>query len=322
MFLNVGGRATVPDMPGLSDIDYLSNVGILELDTVPEHLVIVGGSYIGLEFAQMYRRFGAHVTVIEKGPRLAPHEDEDVSDMIREILEAEGIEVVVDAGDVRFARRRNGFQLVPPDGAHPITGTHLLIAVGRRPNTDDLGLDKAGVQTDDRGYIVVDDELRTNVEHIWAMGDCNGRGAFTHTSYNDFEIVAGNIGVLDGVHRRVSDRVTTYALYIDPPLGRAGMTVAEVRRSGRKALVGKRPMTRVGRAVERGETQGFHEGGGRRRHRRDPRCGDLGGDEVVHAIIDIMSAKLPYTAISRRIHIHPTVSELVPTLLQELKPLA
>ena len=266
VFLNVGGRATVPDMPGLSDIDYLTNVGILELDTVPEHLVIVGGSYIGLEFAQMYRRFGAHVTVIEKGPRLAPHEDEDVSDMIREILEAEGIEVVVDAGDVRFARRRNGFQLVPPDGAHPITGTHLLIAVGRRPNTDDLGLDKAGVQTDDCGYIVVDDELRTNVEHIWAMGDCNGRGVFTHTSYNDFEIVAANIGVLDGVHRRVSDRVTTYALYIDPPLGRAGMTVAEVRRSGRKALVGKRPMTRVGRAAEKGVRQRFHEGGGRRRH--------------------------------------------------------
>ena len=208
VFLNVGGRATVPDMPGLSDIDYLTNVGILELDTVPEHLVIVGGSYIGLQFAQMYRRFGAHVTLIEKGPRLAPHEDEDVSDMIREILEAEGIEVVVDAGDVRFARRRNGFQLVPPDGAHPITGTHLLIAVGRRPNTDDLGLDKAGVQADDRGYIVVDDELRTNVEHIWAMGDCNGRGAFTHTSYNDFEIVAGNIGVLDGVHRRVSCLMT------------------------------------------------------------------------------------------------------------------
>jgi pyruvate/2-oxoglutarate dehydrogenase complex dihydrolipoamide dehydrogenase (E3) component len=324
VFLNVGGRAAVPDMPGLSDIDYLTNVGILELDTVPEHLVVVGGSYIGLEFAQMYRRFGARVTVIEKAPRLVPHEDDDVSDTIREILEAEGIDVVVDAGDVRFAKRRIGFQVVPRDGAQPITGTHLLIAVGRRPNTDDLGLDKAGVGTDDRGYIVVDDELRTNVEHIWAMGDCNGRGAFTHTSYNDFEIVAANIGVLDGVHRRVSDRVTSYALYIDPPLGRAGMTVTEVRSSGRKALVGKRPMTRVGRAVEKGETEGFMK------VVVDADTDEIlgaaifgvGGDEVVHAIIDIMSAKLPYTAISRIMHIHPTVSELVPTLLQEMKALA
>jgi pyruvate/2-oxoglutarate dehydrogenase complex dihydrolipoamide dehydrogenase (E3) component len=324
VFLNVGGRAAVPDMPGLSDIDYLTNVGILELDTVPEHLVVVGGSYIGLEFAQMYRRFGAHVTVIEKAPRLVPREDDDVSDTIREILEAEGIDVVVDAGDVRFTKRRNGFQVVPRDGAQPITGTHLLIAVGRRPNTDDLGLDKAGVETDDRGYIVVDDELRTSVGHIWAMGDCNGRGAFTHTSYNDFEIVAANIGVLDGFHRRVSDRVTTYALYIDPPLGRAGMTVAEVRRSGRKALVGKRSMTRVGRAVEKGETEGFMK------VVVDADTDEIlgaaifgvGGDEVVHAIIDIMSAKLPYTAISRRMHIHPTVSELVPTMLQEMKPLA
>jgi pyruvate/2-oxoglutarate dehydrogenase complex dihydrolipoamide dehydrogenase (E3) component len=213
--------------------------------------------------------------------------------------------------------------VVARDGAQPITGTHLLIAVGRRPNTDDLGLDKAGVETDDRGYIVVDDELRTNVEHIWAMGDCNGRGAFTHTSYNDFEIVAANIGVLDGVHRRVSDRVTTYALYIDPPLGRAGMTVAEVRSSGRKALVGKRPMTRVGRAVEKGETQGFMKVvvDAETKEILGAAILGVGGDEVVHAVIDIMTAKDPYTAISRTMHIHPTVSELVPTMLQEMKPL-
>jgi pyruvate/2-oxoglutarate dehydrogenase complex dihydrolipoamide dehydrogenase (E3) component len=321
IFLNVGGRAVAPDMPGLSDIDYMTNVGVLELDTVPEHLVIIGGSYIALEFAQMYRRFGAGVTVIEKGPRLTSREDEDVSATIKEILEGEGIGVVVDADAIRFTKRANGFEVIPRDGAEPIAGTHLLVAVGRQPNTDDLGLDKAGVQTDTRGYIVVDDELRTNVEHIWAMGDCNGRGAFTHTSYNDFEIVAANL--LDSDPRRVSDRVPTYALYIDPPLGRAGMTVDQVRKSGRKALVGKRPMTRVGRAVEKGETQGFMKVvvDAETEEILGAAILGVGGDEVVHAILDIMSAKKPYTAISRTMHIHPTVSELVPTLLQDLKPL-
>ncbi|HEX4586445.1 MAG TPA: FAD-containing oxidoreductase [Mycobacterium sp.] len=321
IFLNVGGRAVAPDMPGLSDIGYMTNVGILEVDTVPEHLVIVGGSYIALEFAQMYRRFGARITVIEKGPRLTTREDEDVSATIKEILEAEGIEVVVNATAIRFAKHDNGFQVVPADGVEPITGTHLLMAVGRRPNTDDLGLEKAGVETDGRGYIVVDDQLRTNVEHIWAMGDCNGRGAFTHTSYNDFEIVAANL--LDNDPRRVSDRVTTYALYIDPPLGRAGMTVDEVRKSGRKALVGKRPMTRVGRAVEKGETQGFMKVvvDAETEQILGAAILGVGGDEVIHDILDVMTAKLPYTAISRTMHIHPTVSELLPTMLQEMKPL-
>src|SRR5690349_13021077 len=321
IFLNVGGRAVAPDMPGLSEIDYMTNVGILELDTVPEHLVVIGGSYIALEFAQMYRRFGARVTVIEKGPRLTSREDEDVSATVKEILQAEGIDVVVNASAIRFAKRDSGFQVTPADGAEPITGTHLLVAVGRRPNTDDLGLEQAGVETDARGYIVVDDQLRTNVEHIWAMGDCNGRGAFTHTSYNDFEIVAANL--LDDDPRRVSDRVTTYALYIDPPLGRAGMTVDEVRKSGRKALVGKRPMTRVGRAVEKGETQGFMKVvvDAETEQILGAAIFGVGGDEVVHSVLDIMTAKLPYTAISRTMHIHPTVSELVPTMLQELKPL-
>ena len=322
IFLNVGGRAVVPDLPGLSDIDFLTNVSILELDTAPEHLVIIGGSYIALEFAQMYRRFGARVTVIEKGPRLASREDEDVSAAIKEILEAEGIDVVVGATAIQIAKRDDGFEVVPKEGAAPIAGTHLLLAVGRRPNTDDLGLEQAGVQTDGRGYIVVDDQLRTNVEHIWAMGDCNGRGAFTHTSYNDFEIVAANL--LDGIPRRVSDRITTYALYIDPPLGRAGMTVDQVRKSGRKALVGKRPMTRVARAVEKGETKGFMK------VVVDAETDEIlgaailgvGGDEVVHAILDVMSAKAPCIMLSRTMHIHPTVSELVPTLLQEMKPLS
>jgi pyruvate/2-oxoglutarate dehydrogenase complex dihydrolipoamide dehydrogenase (E3) component len=320
IFLNVGGRAVVPDIPGLSEIDFLTNVSILELDTLPSHLVIVGGSYIALEFAQMYRRFGARVTVVERGARLASREDEDVSATVREILEAEGIDIVVGADDVRITKRAAGFELTPRAGAEPIAGSHLLVAVGRRPNTDDLGLEAAGVRTD-RGYIVVDDQLKTNVDHIWAMGDCNGRGAFTHTSYNDFEIVAANL--LDDDPRRVSDRIPTYALYIDPPLGRAGMTVSQVRASGRKALVGKRPMTRVGRAVEKGETQGFMK------VVVDAETDEIlgaailgvGGDEAIHAILDVMSAKAPYTTLSRTMHIHPTVSELIPTMLQEMSPL-
>jgi pyruvate/2-oxoglutarate dehydrogenase complex dihydrolipoamide dehydrogenase (E3) component len=321
MFLNVGGRAVVPDIPGLSDVEFLTNVSILELDTLPSHLVIVGGSYIALEFAQMYRRFGAPVTVVERGPRLASREDEDVSVVIREILEAEGIDVILDADDVRISKSDKGFELTSRAGATPVEGSHLLLAVGRRPNTDDLGLEAAGVQTDARGYIVVDDQLKTNVDHIWAMGDCNGKGAFTHTSYNDFEIVAANL--LDDDPRRVSDRITTYALYIDPPLGRAGMTVSQVRSSGRKALVGKRPMTRVGRAVEKGETQGFMK------VVVDADTDEIlgaailgvGGDEAIHAILDVMSAKAPYTTLSRTMHIHPTVSELIPTMLQEMSPL-
>lgn len=321
IFLNVGGRAVVPDFPGLDGIDYLTNVGILDLDVVPEHLVIVGGSYIALEFAQMYRRFGARVTVVEKGPRLTSREDEDVSATIAEVLRAEGIDVVLNATGIRFTKRDSGFEVTPRDGADPIAGTHLLLAVGRAPNTDDLGLENAGVDLDGRGYVVVDDQLRTTAEHIWAMGDCNGKGAFTHTSYNDFEIVAANL--LDDDPRRVSDRITTYALYIDPPLGRAGMTVDQVRKSGRKTLVGKRPMTRVGRAVEKGETQGFMKVvvDAETKEILGAAILGVGGDEVVHSILDVMTAKLPYTAISRTMHIHPTVSELVPTMLQELKPL-
>ncbi len=321
IFLNVGGRAVVPDMPGLANIDFLTNVSILELDTLPEHLVIVGGSYIALEFAQMYRRFGAKVTVVEKGPRLTSREDKDVSESVKTILENEGIDIVVDAADIRIAKRDNsveGFELTPRAGAAPISGSHLLLAVGRRPNTDDLGLEHAGVRTDARGYITVDDQLKTSVDHIWAMGDCNGKGAFTHTSYNDFEIVAGNL--LDADQRRVSDRITAYALYIDPPLGRAGMTVEQVRASGRPALVGQRPMTRVGRAVEKGETQGFMKVvvDAETQQILGAAILGVGGDEAIHAILDVMSAKAPYTTLSRTMNIHPTVCELIPTMLQEM----
>ncbi|MDZ5454771.1 FAD-containing oxidoreductase [Labrys sp. ZIDIC5] len=324
IFLNVGGRALVPDMPGLAGIDYLTNTSIVELDTLPEHLIVVGGSYIALEFAQMYRRFGSEVTVIERGPRLTSREDPDISDAIRDILIKEGIDIRLGATNLSFARENSGVAVtVAGEGQSParISGSHVLIAVGRVPNTDDLGLDRAGVHTDARGYVTVDDQLRSNVEGIWALGDCNGKGAFTHTSYNDYEIVAANL--FDADPRRVSDRITAYALYIDPPLGRIGQTEEEVRRSGRKALIGKRPMTRVGRAVEKGETQGFmkvivdadsHAILG-------AAILGVGGDEVVHGLLDGMYAKAPYATIQRAVHIHPTVSELVPTMIGEMQPL-
>ncbi|HTS28174.1 MAG TPA: FAD-containing oxidoreductase [Bryobacteraceae bacterium] len=323
IFLNVGGRAIVPQMPGLDRVKYLTNSSMMAVDFLPEHLVIVGGSYIGLEFAQMYRRFGSQVTVIQKSPRLANREDEDISTAIREILEGEGIGIRLNAKCITASPRANGIAVGVDctHGAPEVEGSHLLLAVGRRPNTDDLGLENAGVATDSHGYIMVDDQLQTNVPGIWALGDCNGKGAFTHTSYNDFEIVAGNL--LDGDSRRVSDRIPAYGLYIDPPLGRAGMTEAEVRKSGRAALMATRPMTRVGRAVERGESQGFMKilVDAATKQILGAAILGLNGDEVIHSILDVMYAKAPYTLIQRAMHIHPTVSELVPTLLGDLKPL-
>ncbi|NYZ15789.1 FAD-containing oxidoreductase [Azospirillum sp. RWY-5-1] len=323
IFINVGGRAAVPDLPGVDRIRPLTSGTILDLDTLPRHLVVVGGSYIGLEFAQMYRRFGSEVTVVERGPRLIPREDPDVSDGIRDILEREGVSIRLSAECIRFAPQGDGVAVAVDctAGAPEVAGSHVLLAVGRRPNTDDLALDRAGVVTDARGYITVDDQLRTSVPGIWALGDCNGRGAFTHTAYNDFEIVAANI--LDGDPRRVTDRIPAYALYVDPPLGRVGLTNEEVRRSGRRALTGMRPMTRVGRAVEKGEEQGFMK------ITVDADTQEIlgaailgpGGDEAIHAVLATMQAKAPYPTLQRSVHIHPTVSELIPTLLGELRPL-
>ncbi|WP_297510034.1 FAD-containing oxidoreductase [uncultured Caulobacter sp.] len=323
IFLNVGGRANVPDMPGIDEIPYLTNVGMMRLDVLPEHLVIVGGSYIGLEFAQMFRRFGSQVTVVEMGPRLIGREDPDISDAVREILEVEGVTVRLNAECIQFSKVEEGVQVhvTCEAGAPRVTGSHVLLAVGRRPNTDDLGLEAAGIETDKRGYIVVDDQLRTTAPGVWALGDCNGRGAFTHTAYNDFEIVAANL--LDDDPRRVSDRIGCYGLFVDPPLGRVGMTEAEARATGRPLLVSKRPMTRVGRAVEKGETQGFMKAVVDAETKAILGAAILGlnGDEVAHGLLDVMYAKAPYTVISRAVHIHPTVSELIPTLLQDLKPL-
>ena len=324
IFINVGGRATVPPMPGLEQVEYLTNSSMMNVDFLPPRLIVVGGSYVGLEFGQMFRRFGSKVTVVEIGPRLIRREDEDVSAAIQEILEGEGIALRLNAKCIAFSKR--GEEIVAhldcAEGPREISGTHLLLAVGRRPNTEDLGLDKVGVEVDARGYITVDDQLRTSVPGIWAMGDCNGRGAFTHTSFNDSEIVAANL--LDNDPRRVTDRIPAYALYIDPPLGRAGLTEAEVRKTGRRALVGKRPMTRVSRAVEKGETQGFMKivVDADTREVLGAAILGVGGDEAIHSILDVMYAKAPYTVIQRAVHIHPTVSELIPTMLGELQPLA
>lgn len=315
IFLNVGGRAAVPDMPGLRDIPYLTNTTILGLDRVPAHLLVVGGSYIGLEYAQMYRRFGARVTVVEKGPRLIGREDEDVSAAVRGILEGEGIDIRTGVADLAFSRQDEAITATLDGDA--LACSHVLVAVGRVPNTDDLGLDRAGVATDARGYITVDDELRTSVPGIWALGDCNGRGAFTHTAYNDYEIVAANL--LDGERRLLGERVSGYALYIDPPLGRIGLTEAGARERGRPYLVGKRPMTRVGRAVEKDETQGFMKVVVDARTRQILGAAILGteGDEAIHGIIDMMSVGATATQLQRTVPVHPTVSELIPTLLSE-----
>jgi pyruvate/2-oxoglutarate dehydrogenase complex dihydrolipoamide dehydrogenase (E3) component len=323
IFVNVGGRAATPSsIRGLDAIPFWTNSSIMDVDFVPPHLIIVGGSYIGLEFAQMYRRFGSQVTVIEMSPRLIAREDEDVSEAIRGIFENEGIAVRTNAKCIALEKGPAGVRagVDCKEGSPKIDGSHLLLAVGRVPNTNDLGLDRAGVKTDARGYIVVDDQLRTNVEGIWALGDCNGRGAFTHTAYNDFEIVAANL--LDNDPRRVTDRIETYALFIEPPLGRAGMTETAAKAAGRKILVGKRPMTKVKRAVEKGETQGFMKVVVDAESKQILGAAILGtgGDEVVHVILDVMYARAPYTLIQRAMHIHPTVSELLPTVFGELQP--
>jgi len=320
VFLNVGGRASVPAFPGVDDVDYLTNSTIIPLQAVPEHLVVVGGSYIGLEFAQMYRRFGAEVTIVEKNARLVSREDEDVSAEIRAILEAEGIAVRTDASCITLAKHERGVKVGVDcaQGAPEVVGTHVLLAVGRRPNTDDLGLDKAGVDMDDRGYIKVDDHLKTSAEGVWAMGDCNGKGAFTHTAWNDYEIVAANL--LDGGDRKVSDRILGYALYVDPPLGRVGMTEAEARKSGRPLLISKRPMTRVGRAVEKAETWGFMKliaDAGTKKILGATILG-TGGDEAIHGILDMMNADASVETLQWAVPIHPTVSELIPTLVGDL----
>ena len=323
IFLDVGARARIPDFPGLDSIDVLTNSSMMDVDYLPGHLLVVGGSYIGLEFAQMYRRFGSRVTVIEMQDRLIAREDADVSLGVAGILEDEGITVRLEAECIGFERGPEGVRMNIDcdEDAAPIDGSHVLLAVGRVPNTDDLGLEMAGIATDNRGFITVDDELRTSADGVWALGEVNARGAFTHTSYNDFEIVAANL--IDQKQRRVSDRIPCYALYTDPPLGRIGMTEQEVRAAGIPALIGTREMIRVGRAREFGETKGFIKilVDAQSKEILGASILGLSGDEVVHSLLDIMYAREAYTVIARATHIHPTVSELIPTVLQDLKPL-
>jgi len=322
IFINVGGRAATPDIAGLDAVPYLDNVSMLDVDFLPSHLAIIGGSYIGLEFAQMYRRFGSEVTVVEMGTRLIGREDEDVSDAIRTILDGEGITVRLSAKCLAVRRHGQGIVVGVDCESEPreIMASHLLLATGRRPNTDDLGCVRAGIALDARGYVIVDDALRTSVPGVWALGDVNGRGAFTHTSYNDYEIVAANL--LDGEKRVVTDRIPAYALFIDPPLGRVGMTEREARATGRDLLAAKMPMSRVGRANERGETSGFMKVVVDAQTQRILGAAILGieGDEAVHSLLDIMHAQVPYPVLRRAMHIHPTVAELIPTLLAQLRP--
>jgi pyruvate/2-oxoglutarate dehydrogenase complex dihydrolipoamide dehydrogenase (E3) component len=323
VFINVGGRALVPRIRGIDQVPVLTNSSMMDVDFLPEHLIVIGGSYVGLEFAQMYRRFGSQVTIVEMNSRLINREDEDVSGAVHEILKAEGIRTRLNAKCLSVENRDEeiAVDVDCEEGPPRVQGTHLLLAVGRVPNTHDLGLDKAGIATDQRGFITVDDELGTNVPGVWALGDCNGRGAFTHTAYNDFEIVADNI--LNGSGRKVTDRIQTYALFVDPPLGRCGMTEGEVRKSGRPALVAKHPMNRVGRAIEKGETQGFIKivVDAETKQILGAAILSTGGDEVIHVLLDVMYAKAPYTVIQRAMHIHPTVAEFLPTVLSKLQPL-
>ncbi|OCH98285.1 mercuric reductase [Legionella jamestowniensis] len=323
IFINVGARAFVPPMEGLEQIDFLTNSSILDLDYVPEHLIVVGGSYIGLEFAQVFRRFGAKVTVIEKAPRLIAREDPDVCDTVLEIMQHSGIDVRLNTNCLSFSSSENGItaHLGCESNKNTITGSHVLMAIGRKPNTEDLGLENTDIQIDQRGIIVVNDELATTVPNIWALGECNGRGAFTHTAYNDYQIVADNL--LNGTKRKVTDRIMAYALYIDPPLGRCGLTEAEIRARGYKALVAKRPMTQVKRAVIKGEPTGFIKVLIDADTQKILGAAILGvnADEIIHSILDVMYAEKPYTLIRDAVHIHPTVSELIPTTLENIKPL-
>jgi pyruvate/2-oxoglutarate dehydrogenase complex dihydrolipoamide dehydrogenase (E3) component len=322
IFINVGGRPRIPAFPGLDSVPFLTSTSLLELEELPAHLLIVGGSYVGLEFAQMYRRFGSGVTVIEKESRLLSHEDQEVAAAILSALEAEGIQIRLEAECIELAHDAASVtaNVHCSVGSPQITGSHVLVAVGRMPNTGDLGLEKAGVETDHTGFIKVDDELRTNVSGIWALGDCNGRGAFTHTAYNDYEIVAANL--FGGEPRRLSDRIPCYALYVDPPLGRVGLTERDALAQGHTIRIGTRPMTRVARAVEKGETRGLMKVvvDARSNLILGASILGVGADEAIHSIIDVMAARVPYTTLQNTVHIHPTVSELIPTILGELGP--
>ncbi|HSI78230.1 MAG TPA: FAD-containing oxidoreductase [Lunatimonas sp.] len=321
VFINVGARPYIPE--GLKGVNYLTNQSILELEHLPEHLIIIGGSYIGLEFGQMFRRFGSKVTIIEKSNRIISREDEDVSREIQRVMEREGVEFRLNATCVGAREEKDGQLLVSvtcEKGLPEISGSHVLVAVGRTPNTDLLQLEAAGIKTNEQGYIQVTDRLETNVAGVYALGDCNGKGAFTHTAYNDFEIINANL--FEQGSRKVSDRILTYGLFVDPPLGRAGITLQEAKDQKLDFLVGYRDMKRIARAKEKGETDGFI------RIIVDKKTEKIlgatvlgvGGDEIISSILNVMYGGNPYTVIRDGVFPHPTVSELIPTLLENLQP--
>jgi pyruvate/2-oxoglutarate dehydrogenase complex dihydrolipoamide dehydrogenase (E3) component len=320
IFLNTGTRATVPQIEGIETVAYHTNSTILDLSDLPSHLVIVGGSYIALEFAQIFRRFGSQVTVLVRGKRILAREDADFCEAIQQILTREGIEFRFETEASKLEPLTAGVRITLKDGDR-IDTSHLLFATGRVPNTDDLGLELAGIVPDKRGLIEVDGRLRTGVPGIWALGDINGRGAFTHTSYNDYEVIESN--VIYQEPRSVDARIMCYAVFVDPPFARVGMSEADVRKDGHPALIATMPMSRVGRARERSETEGFMKVLVDASTRKILGAAMLGieADEAIHTFIDIMSADAPYTMLQRAVHIHPTVSELIPTLLGMLKPL-
>lgn len=318
IFINVGARAVVPQ--AYAGVPFYTNENILEIKDIPKHLIIIGGSYIGLEFGQIFRRFGSEVTIIESHEKLIAKEDDTVCDAVAEILKIEGIQLVFNAKEIAVVENsQDGITVTI--GKSEIKGSHLLLAVGRSPNTDTLQIENTHLELDEKNYIKVNDYCQTNVEGIFAIGDCNGKGAFTHTSYNDFQIVESFL--LSKKERKISDRITTYGLFIDPPLGRTGMTRKEALEKGYEVLVGYRPMTKVGRAKEKGESLGFMEAV------IDAKTNlflgacvlGVGGDEIINGITNLMYGKQPYTVFRDAVHIHPTVSELIPTMLETLKPI-
>ncbi|MFN0113540.1 MAG: FAD-containing oxidoreductase [Paracoccaceae bacterium] len=323
IFINVGATATIPPIPGVDTVRTYTNADIMDLDRVPGHLLVVGGSYIGLEFGQVFRRLGAEVTVVEQSPRLLPREDAEISQEIGTILSGEGLSLhtgvadlaVKSAGDMILATFRDEMGT-----ERRIEVSHLLVATGRRPNTADLGLDAAGLKTDARGVIPVDDECRTAQPHIWALGEVNGKGAFTHTAYNDFEIVAANL--LDGASRRISDRQLAYALFIDPPLGRVGMTESDARAAGLRPLVGIRRMARVGRAIESGETRGMMKVVLCADTRKLLGAAVLGfrGDEAAQFLLPALYKGMTDRDVMNMVGIHPTVTELLPYAIADARP--
>ena len=321
IFLNVGARAGVPE--GFEEVEYLTNSSILQLDKIPDHLVIVGGSYIGLEFAQIFKRLGSKVTILEMGANLISKEDKDTSEIVRAILENEGIKIICGAKCLKGKNKKSGGVTVTfhkDDHDKQVSGSHLLIATGRIPNSDLLKVGKANLEINEKGYIEVNSKLETNIEGIYALGDCNGKGAFTHTSYNDYEIMEDQL--FGEKKRTLDDRIINYALYIDPPLGRAGMTLAQAKKSGKKLLFARMPMSEISRAKEKGETQGKME------VIVDADSDQIlgaavlgtGGDEIIGTFLTAMYAKLSYKKLMKSVQTHPTVTELIPTLLQQLKP--